>query len=158
GGARADATDDVAFGEQLLVSHQRGATRHAELGRQGSGRRQSHRRRELAAHDSLAQALVDLLVDGATGIGGDEHRCRATPKWYRFQQDKWLFADHRAGPTLDVEGGHGMRIRCYATLYLRLAVAAGFLTSVSDRFGLWGPPGAPNVAWGGFQQFGAYTA
>jgi hypothetical protein len=27
--------------------------------------------------------------------------------------------------------------------------AAGFLSAVADRFGLWGPPGAPNVAWGG---------
>jgi thiosulfate dehydrogenase [quinone] large subunit len=51
-----------------------------------------------------------------------------------------------------------MRIRCYATLYLRLAVAAGFLTSVSDRFGLWGRRGTTNVAWGDFQQFAAYTA
>ena len=50
------------------------------------------------------------------------------------------------------------RIRCYATLYLRLAVAAGFLTAVSDRFGLWGPPGTTNVAWGRFPQFAAYTA
>jgi len=49
-------------------------------------------------------------------------------------------------------------IRCHATTYLRFAVAAGFLTSVSDRFGLWGPPGTTNVAWGGFQQFAAYTA
>jgi uncharacterized membrane protein YphA (DoxX/SURF4 family) len=50
------------------------------------------------------------------------------------------------------------RVRCYAILYLRLAVAAGFLAAVSDRFGLWGPPGTANVAWGGFQQFAAYTA
>src|SRR5262245_32290455 len=45
----------------------------------------------------------------------------------------------------------------YAALYLRLALAAGFLTSVSDRFGLWGPPGRTNVAWGDFQRFTAYT-
>jgi thiosulfate dehydrogenase (quinone) large subunit len=50
------------------------------------------------------------------------------------------------------------RMRCYAIIYLRLAVAAGFLTAVSDRFGLWGPPGTGNVAWGGFPQFAAYTA
>ena len=30
----------------------------------------------------------------------------------------------------------------------RLALAAGFLSAVADRFGLWGPPGAPNVSWG----------
>jgi hypothetical protein len=41
----------------------------------------------------------------------------------------------------------------YATLYLRFALAAGFLTSVSDRFGLWGAPGRANVAWGDFQRF-----
>jgi hypothetical protein len=37
--------------------------------------------------------------------------------------------------------------------YLRLALAPGFLTSVSDRFGLWGAPGRPNVAWRDFQRF-----
>lgn len=46
----------------------------------------------------------------------------------------------------------------HATLYLRLALAAGFLTSVSDRFGLWGAPGRPNVAWGDFQRFTTYTS
>jgi uncharacterized membrane protein YphA (DoxX/SURF4 family) len=45
----------------------------------------------------------------------------------------------------------------YATIYLRLALAASFLTAVSDRFGLWGPPGGRNVAWGGFRQFTDYT-
>jgi uncharacterized membrane protein YphA (DoxX/SURF4 family) len=43
------------------------------------------------------------------------------------------------------------------TVYLRLALAAGFLAAVSDRFGLWGPPGTANVAWGEFHQFTAYT-
>jgi uncharacterized membrane protein YphA (DoxX/SURF4 family) len=44
------------------------------------------------------------------------------------------------------------------TVYLRLALAAGFLSAVADRFGLWGPPGARNVAWGDFSHFLAYTA
>src|SRR5262245_58034299 len=79
GRARTDATDDVAFGKQLLVGDQGGATRHAELGRQGPRRRQSRRRRELAVHDSLAQALVDLLIDGATRIEGNEHLYRLEP-------------------------------------------------------------------------------
>jgi uncharacterized membrane protein YphA (DoxX/SURF4 family) len=43
------------------------------------------------------------------------------------------------------------------TIYLRLALAAGFLTAVTDRFGLWGAPGTANVAWGEFHQFAAYT-
>src|SRR5262245_5054635 len=50
------------------------------------------------------------------------------------------------------------KARSCGVLYLRLAIAAGLLTSVSDRFGLWGPPGSTNTAWGGFQQFAAYTA
>lgn len=45
----------------------------------------------------------------------------------------------------------------YASVFLRLALAASFLSAVSDRFGLWGPPGAPNVAWGTFTLFEAYT-
>jgi uncharacterized membrane protein YphA (DoxX/SURF4 family) len=44
------------------------------------------------------------------------------------------------------------------TVYLRLALAAGFLAAVTDRFGFWGPPGTANVAWGDFQQFAVYTA
>jgi uncharacterized membrane protein YphA (DoxX/SURF4 family) len=41
---------------------------------------------------------------------------------------------------------------------LRLALAAGFLSAVADRFGLWGPAGAPNVAWGAWQPFVDYVA
>lgn len=52
---------------------------------------------------------------------------------------------------------HDGSIARFATLYLRFALAAGFLTSVSDRFGLWGAPGRTNVAWGDFQRFTAYT-
>jgi uncharacterized membrane protein YphA (DoxX/SURF4 family) len=44
-----------------------------------------------------------------------------------------------------------------AAIFLRLALAAGFLSAVADRFGLWGPAGAPGVAWGGFEAFLAYT-
>lgn len=43
-------------------------------------------------------------------------------------------------------------------LFLRLALAASFLSAVADRFGLWGPPGKSSVAWGNFANFEAYTA
>jgi thiosulfate dehydrogenase (quinone) large subunit len=46
----------------------------------------------------------------------------------------------------------------FATIFLRVALAAGFLTAVSDRFGLWGPAGTTNVAWGDFGHFLAYAA
>ena len=45
-----------------------------------------------------------------------------------------------------------------AQWFLRLALAAGFLSAVADRFGLWGPAGAPNVSWGAWQPFVDYVA
>ena len=42
--------------------------------------------------------------------------------------------------------------------YARLALAGGFLSSVADRFGLWGPPGSPRAAWGNWSNFVKYTA
>jgi len=44
------------------------------------------------------------------------------------------------------------------TIFARCALGAGFLSAVADRFGIWGPPGATNVAWGDFSHFEAYTA
>jgi uncharacterized membrane protein YphA (DoxX/SURF4 family) len=49
-------------------------------------------------------------------------------------------------------------VRRYASVFLRLALGAGFLSGVADRFGVWGPAGTVNVAWGDFQRFTAYTA
>jgi uncharacterized membrane protein YphA (DoxX/SURF4 family) len=46
----------------------------------------------------------------------------------------------------------------YVALFLRLALGATFLSAVSDRFGIWGPAGTPNVAWGDLGRFTAYTA
>jgi len=46
----------------------------------------------------------------------------------------------------------------YTILYVRLALGITFLAAVTDRFGLWGPPGTSNVAWGNFDNFLAYTA
>ncbi len=45
-----------------------------------------------------------------------------------------------------------------SALFVRIALGTAFLSAVADRFGLWGAPGAPNVAWGGFGPFVAYTA
>jgi thiosulfate dehydrogenase [quinone] large subunit len=50
-----------------------------------------------------------------------------------------------------------LTISRYASLYLRIALAAAFLTSVTDRFGIWGPPGTMNVAWGDMTHFMAYA-
>jgi uncharacterized membrane protein YphA (DoxX/SURF4 family) len=45
-----------------------------------------------------------------------------------------------------------------AVILLRLSLSAGLLSAVADRLGIWGPPGAPSVAWGTFANFLAYTA
>lgn len=44
-----------------------------------------------------------------------------------------------------------------ASISVRIALALSFLSAVADRFGLWGPPGSPNVAWGTFDAFIEYT-
>lgn len=36
-------------------------------------------------------------------------------------------------------------------------MAVTLLSAVADRFGLWGPHGAPHVAWGDWVHFVAYT-
>jgi uncharacterized membrane protein YphA (DoxX/SURF4 family) len=45
-----------------------------------------------------------------------------------------------------------------APLLLRWALGVTLLSAVTDRFGIWGPPGAANVAWGDWAHFVAYTA
>jgi thiosulfate dehydrogenase (quinone) large subunit len=39
------------------------------------------------------------------------------------------------------------------TVFLRFGLAVGFLSSVADRLGLWGPYGARRVAWGDMAHF-----
>ncbi|MFB6720868.1 cupin domain-containing protein [Kribbella sp. NPDC056345] len=49
------------------------------------------------------------------------------------------------------------RLWSVATVFARLALAAGFLSAVADRFGLWGPPGTGSVGWGNFSAYVAYA-
>ena len=44
-----------------------------------------------------------------------------------------------------------------AAVFLRVALAAGFLSAVADRFGLWGQADVSGVAWGNFESFLDYT-
>jgi putative oxidoreductase len=46
----------------------------------------------------------------------------------------------------------------FVIFYARIALGAAFLSAVADRFGLWGPPGHPGVAWGTFARFVPYVA
>jgi uncharacterized membrane protein YphA (DoxX/SURF4 family) len=52
----------------------------------------------------------------------------------------------------------GARTLSSARWFLRLSIAAGFLSSVADRFGIWGAPATPNVAWGAWAPFVEYAA
>ena len=45
-----------------------------------------------------------------------------------------------------------------AIVLARVALGTAFLSAVADRFGVWGPTGAPGVAWGEWTRFVAYTA
>ena len=44
-----------------------------------------------------------------------------------------------------------------AGLILRVILGITLLSAVADRFGLWGAPGTPGVAWGNWENFIAYT-
>lgn len=44
-----------------------------------------------------------------------------------------------------------------AALVLRIVLGITMLSAVADRFGLWGAPGTPGVAWGNWENFIAYT-
>ena len=46
----------------------------------------------------------------------------------------------------------------FSCVFLRFALGTSFLSAVGDRFGFWGAFGQPNVAWGDFSHFIAYTA
>jgi len=52
---------------------------------------------------------------------------------------------------------HSARLTRFAAAALRVALAAGFLSAVADRFGLWGMPGTPGVAWGDWSHFLTYA-
>ena len=56
------------------------------------------------------------------------------------------------------ESTRGTTTKRLLTVYARLVIAAGFLSAVADRFGLWGPAGSAKVAWGSWKNFVAYTA
>lgn len=49
------------------------------------------------------------------------------------------------------------RLTRLALCFVRLALAASFLSAVADRFGLWGAAGSGEVAWGSFPPFVDYT-
>ncbi|MER0244389.1 hypothetical protein AAHZ94_20775 [Streptomyces sp. HSW2009] len=51
----------------------------------------------------------------------------------------------------------GRRSWAVATVVARLALAAGFLSAVADRFGLWGEAGTNAVAWGDYDAYLAYV-
>jgi uncharacterized membrane protein YphA (DoxX/SURF4 family) len=55
------------------------------------------------------------------------------------------------------EYGDTMKELRWAMAAFRVAMGVTFLSPVADRFGLWGPPGAPNVSWGNWERFVVYS-
>jgi uncharacterized membrane protein YphA (DoxX/SURF4 family) len=55
------------------------------------------------------------------------------------------------------EPKHSQVVLRVASWVVRVALAATFLSAVADRFGLWGPPGTPAVAWGSIEQYESYV-
>jgi len=45
----------------------------------------------------------------------------------------------------------------FLQLFVRIAIAAGFLSAVADRLGLWGEPGGRYAVWGDWNTFVAYA-
>jgi len=50
-----------------------------------------------------------------------------------------------------------MRDQQIQTVFLRFALAVGFLSAVADRLGIWGSYGKPHVAWGDMGHFMTYA-
>ena len=66
-----------------------------------------------------------------------------------------------ANRSTQLQGGvsaSGAVFSSLASLLLRWALGVTLLSAVADRFGIWGPSGAANVAWGDWDHFVAYTA
>ena len=59
---------------------------------------------------------------------------------------------------LDDRSGVSARMLSAAAWAVRIAIGIGFLSAVADRFGLWGPAGAPGVTWGNLAKYNAYVA
>lgn len=55
------------------------------------------------------------------------------------------------------EGRSATRTFRLAEMCARVALGSAFLSSVADRFGLWGSYGHKNVSWGDFGHFVQYT-
>ena len=45
-----------------------------------------------------------------------------------------------------------------ARYFVRISLAAAFLSAVADRFGMWGPPGSDGVVWGDIKSYENYVA
>lgn len=56
------------------------------------------------------------------------------------------------------ERGHSLLAVTIACWFVRVALAAAFLSAVTDRFGLWGEPGSEGVVWGSVAQYESYVA
>jgi uncharacterized protein (DUF1330 family)/uncharacterized membrane protein YphA (DoxX/SURF4 family) len=79
----------------------------------------------------------------------------------KSDQDTFFPLRSYAVQTLEDAANDNTRTRSLAVVaqwFLRVSLAVAFFSAVTDRFGFWGPPGAPNVAWGDWSSFLNYVA
>lgn len=50
------------------------------------------------------------------------------------------------------------RILQIAKIFLRIGLSTAFLSAIADRFGIYGPHGAPGVSWGDWAHFLQFVA
>lgn len=67
-------------------------------------------------------------------------------------------ASNRSAGSKAVKSGGADFLAWTAPFILRWALGVTLLSATLDRFGIWGPPGTPNVAWGDWTHFVAYPA
>jgi hypothetical protein len=77
-----------------------------------------------------------------------------SPKWPLHHEQRWPFSSYQFRP----ENAHISlsSLSGFETVYARVALAGGFLSSVTDRFGLWGAGRGQQL--GRYAAFLAYTA
>jgi uncharacterized membrane protein YphA (DoxX/SURF4 family) len=129
-------------------------------------------RKKVAVHKNTALEVAPLLhlsqleeTKRGNDFANDEFR-REEPRqiactvWNRVRGGKKSVRDDMDG-TARAESLLMRLLRTrgvtFSSVFLRYALALGFLSAVADRFGLWGSFGQPNVAWGSFSRFLEYT-
>jgi uncharacterized membrane protein YphA (DoxX/SURF4 family) len=102
--------------------------------------------------------VVFFIKDEGAPIRTPVHQLRTRAMYFPdetfFASEHLPYLEARMNSKAAQFAENGAGVAC---LFARFALGASFLSAVADRFGLWGPSGAKNVAWGDFAHFVEYT-